>query len=243
MPLTQPPWQRLAARCAARRAPGRQGRPGAAWRHGGRGPGVRGRRARAPGGSGEGRAAVVREWRPRWPFATSSVECHPGAAGHAADRLLSTVYCRRRYYTYPALRLIQVLPGHPLADETVCINTKKDKPMSQQRREQSPRQGSNDSRRSLANTSKQETKRDKEASMGSKDVTERFVELGPPAPMLSLHDVPACRLGATWSKTNSPQRNVIVVSAAIKPLMAWLHGLCLQSALCKGLRARPLLTE
>ena len=23
---------------------------------------------------------------------------------------------RERYYTYPALRLIQVLPGHPLAD-------------------------------------------------------------------------------------------------------------------------------
>ena len=53
---------------------------------------------------------------------------------------------------------------------TSCINTKKDKPMSQQRREQSPRQESNDSRRSLANTNKEETKRDEEASMCSKDV-------------------------------------------------------------------------
>ena len=30
---------------------------------------------------------------------------------------------REKYYTYPALRLIQVLPGHPLADEMVYIVT------------------------------------------------------------------------------------------------------------------------
>ena len=35
---------------------------------------------------------------------------------------------------------MQVLPGHPLADPK--DETEKDKPMSQQRREQSPRQGS-----------------------------------------------------------------------------------------------------
>ena len=61
-------------------------------------------------------------------------------------------------------------PGRSQRRNSV-INTKKDKPMSQQRREQSPRQGSNDSHRSPASTSKQETKGDQEASMCSKDVS------------------------------------------------------------------------
>ena len=41
---------------------------------------------------------------------------------------------RERYYKYPALRLIQVLPGHPLADskdETVS-SPQEDKPMNKQ---------------------------------------------------------------------------------------------------------------
>ena len=86
--------------------------------------------------------------------------CYAGDIGYVFIEIRERE--RERDYTYPALRLIQVLPGHPLADpkrENSVINTKEDKPMSQQRREQSPRQGSNDSHRSLANTSKQETKR------------------------------------------------------------------------------------
>ena len=72
---------------------------------------------------------------------------------------------REKYYTYPAtqgwFRCCQDIPWQIPRDETGCINTKKGKPMSQERREQSPSQGSYDFRRTLANTSKQETKRDK----------------------------------------------------------------------------------
>ena len=55
-------------------------------------------------------------------------------------------------------------PGRSQRRNSV-INTKKDKPMSQQRREQSPRQRSNDSHQSPASTSKQETERSRSKHM------------------------------------------------------------------------------
>ena len=43
-------------------------------------------------------------------------EAGQGRAGQVGPHQLLQLREREKYYTYPALRLIQVLPGHPLAD-------------------------------------------------------------------------------------------------------------------------------